>query len=104
MSLEHAKLVDKSNVLKPKIANAFFKFGKKKWGGEGRVEESQLYELEHGVNKIYRKKENEKKYLLPYQIGDRRPEKLSTVVGNKTNISFKISQKRREKSTYLMNI
>jgi hypothetical protein len=54
-----------------------------------------LGEGEHGINKIYRKKESEKKYLLPHQIVERRPLKFSTMVCNRTNMSFKITQKKR---------
>lgn len=69
-----------------------------------KIENSKLYQLEKGINKIYRKKQNDKsKYLIPYYLGERKPEKIHTMMAHKTNINFKISHKKREKSTYLLN-
>lgn len=72
LSLVHARSIDKPSILKPKAANLLFKFGRRKWGceKEGKGEESRV-ELETGMNRIYRKKENERRYLLAYQAGGR---------------------------------
>lgn len=42
--------------------------------------------------------------MIPYQMNTRKAHDKMASLGHKTNANFKISQKKREKSSFLFNI
>ena len=85
----------------------FFKFGSRNAGFDDiSREEAPKIVKSFGVNKIYRNKEANKKYFIPYRASEKQM-KGSTFDSKKclqTSSQFKISRKKREGSTYLKNI